>query len=308
MSGLLSAVIPTHNRLDTLLRVLDSLAAQQGAPAFEVVLVDDGSTDATPRTIPRKSYPFPLRYFPRPQGGPAKARNFGVQEAQGETVAFFGDDTILDPLCLRFHHAAREARGGGVAILGYTRWHPDLRPTRFMEYINEYGLQFGFRIIPDPERVPFNFFYTSNVSLPRRLMTEQGGFDETFPYAAWEDIELAYRMEKAGMVMAYEPRAVALHRHPTTIATFLQRQRRSGLAAAAFAAKHPERRDWLGAPLARALPRAMPRPLQWKARVARFFEFTPVPVPVSWYREIMEHAYLMGLNEALERERSADSA
>ena len=299
MSGLLSVVIPTHDRLDTLLRVLDSLSAQQGAPEFEVVLVDDGSTDGTARTIPERTYPFPFRYFPRPQGGPAKARNFGVGEAKGECVAFFGDDTILDPQCLKIHHEAREAHGGGVAILGYTRWHPELRPTRFMEYINEYGLQFGYKIIPDPARVPFNFFYTSNISLPKRLMTEQGGFDETFPYAAWEDIELAYRMEKAGMVMAYEPRAFALHHHATTIGTFIQRQLKSGLAAATFAQKHPERRDWLGAPLALALPPHAPKVLQWKERLARLFEFTPIPVPVAWYREIMEHAYLEGLREAL---------
>ncbi len=299
MTPLYSVVIPTHDRLDTLLRVLDSLAAQEGAPPFEVVLVDDGSTDATPRAIPGRAYPFPFRYFPRPQGGPAKARNFGIQEAAGEIVCFFGDDTLLDPGCLRFHHEARASRGGQVAILGYTRWHPDLHPTRFMRYINEYGLQFGYRIIPDPERVPFNFFYTSNVSLPRRLMTDQGGFDETFPYAAWEDIELAYRMEKAGMVMAYEPHAVALHHHATTLDTFARRQQKSGLAAATFARKHPERKDWLGAPLALGLPPGMPRRLRWKERLARLFEFTPVPVPVSWYREIMEHAYLMGLGEAL---------
>ena len=299
MNPIISAVIPTHNRLDTLLRVLDSLAAQKGAPPFEVVLVDDGSTDATPQTIPGRAYPFPFRYFPRPQGGPAKARNFGIKEATGAIIAFFGDDTILDPDCLRLHHEARASRGGQTAILGRTRWHPDLRPSRFMRYINEYGLQFGFSIIPDPEKVPFNFFYTSNISLPRRLLTDAGGFDETFPYAAWEDIELAYRLEQSGMVMAYEPRAVTLHHHPTTIATFIQRQRKSGLAAATFAQKHPERRDWLGAPLALALPSSMPRRLQWKERCARFFEFTPVPVPVSWYREIMEHAYLGGLKEAL---------
>jgi glycosyltransferase involved in cell wall biosynthesis len=300
MTPLFSVVIPTFNRYPALKEVLRSLEAQSGAPPFEVIVCNDGSTDATPRELPGLRFAFPFSHLTLPQGGPAGARNAGVKRASGTFIAFFGDDTTLAADCLARHAAAHEARPGATAILGQVVWARELRVTRFMRYIAEYGLQFGYRIIPDPENVPFNFFYTSNISLPRRLFQEAGGFDETFPFAAWEDIELAYRLQKDhGMRMAYEPRAVTRHDHPTTIASFLVRQNKSGRAASVFREKHPEMDGFLGAPLARTLPDAPSGAIHLKARIASLFERMPVPVPVRWYREIMEDAYLRGLREAL---------
>ena len=79
------------------------------------------------------------------------------------------------------------------------------------------GTQFGYSIIPDPDDVPFNFFYTSNVSLPRGTFLALGGFDEEFPYAAWEDVEFAYRATRAtpALRMVYRPAARTRHNHPT---------------------------------------------------------------------------------------------
>ena len=99
-------------------------------------------------------------------------------------------------------------------MIGYTRWHPRMRLNPFLRYINEYGLQFGYALIDDPENVPFNFFYTSNVSLPRELLLAEP-FDLSFPYPAWEDIELSYRLEKGGMRLVYDRTATVAHDHPT---------------------------------------------------------------------------------------------
>jgi len=300
MTPLFSVIIPTHNRFPVLKRVLQSLEAQAGSPPFEVIVCDDGSTDATPRELPGLRFSFPFTILSLPQGGPAKARNAGVRRAEGAFIAFFGDDTTIKADCLSLHAAAHEARPGSTAILGQVVWARELHVTRFMRYIADYGLQFGYKIIPDPENVPFNFFYTSNISLPRRLFQEAGGFDETFPFAAWEDIELAYRLQKDhGMRMVYEPRAVTFHDHPTSIASFLVRQNKSGQAAAVFREKHPEMDGFLGAPLARGVPDAPSGSLRLKTRVASLMEHLPVPVPVRWYREIMEDAYLRGLRAAL---------
>jgi GT2 family glycosyltransferase len=300
MKPLFSVVVPTHDRFDILVRVLQSVEKQAGAPPFEVIVADDGSTDSTPSEIPKLRFPFPFTYLPLPKGGPARARNAGVRSARGNLVAFFGDDTLLDPQCLAQHEAMHDLHGHTTAVLGRVDWAPGLRVTRFMRYINEYGLQFGYAIIPDAEHVPFNFFYTSNISLPRRLLDEAGGFDETFPFAAWEDIELAYRLQKNDqMRIVYAPRALTFHHHPTSILSFLVRQEKSGRSAAVFLEKHPEMEDFLGVPLARALPGAKPLHLRIKTRLARLMEHQPLPVPVGWYREIMEHQYLWGLKRAL---------
>src|SRR5213075_3125450 len=110
---------------------------------------------------------------------------------------------------------------------------------------NDYGLQFGYKLIRDGEVVPFNFFYTSNISIERELLAGHP-FDTTFPSAAWEDIELAYRLDALGLKIRYNARAVTRHHHPMTIDTFARRQYTVGKSGAIFYRKHPELGHFLG--------------------------------------------------------------
>ena len=246
-----SVVIPTYRRPDTLFRVLDALGEQQSPPDFEVVVVDDGSGDGTEERLRAYRAPYPLRGFSQENSGPARARNRGVEEARGRIVLFLGDDTVPEAQLLAVHGRAHAERPGrSVAVLGYTTWPRDRRVSPFLHQINEYGLQFGYGMIEDTESVPFNFFYTSNISLPRRLLVEAGMFDTTFPHAAWEDIEIAYRLTKDGMKILYRPEAVARHYHDITFRSFRRRQEKSGEAAAIFFERHPELGEFLAVPQA----------------------------------------------------------
>src|SRR5205085_10706294 len=93
-----------------------------------------------------------------------------------------------------------------------------MRITPLLVHLHGQGTQFGYALLKDPEDVPFNFFYTSNVSLPRTLFLSLGGFDTTFRAAAWEDIELAYRASRErGLRMVYRPAARCRHDHPTDL-------------------------------------------------------------------------------------------
>src|SRR5437660_1297223 len=80
--------------------------------------------------------------------------------------------------------------------------------------------------LPGPEEVPFNFFYTSNVSLQRATFESLSGFDDSFPSAAFEDVELAYRATRATrpLRIVFQPGARALHDHPTTLDAALARE------------------------------------------------------------------------------------
>src|SRR3954452_11080156 len=114
-----------------------------------------------------------------------------------------------------------------------------------MDYINDYGLQFGYKLIKDGDLVPYNFFYTSNISIDRQLLVDHP-FDTTFPSAAWEDIELAYRLNELGLKIRYNAKAVTRHHHPMTIDSFARRQYTVGKSGAIFYQKHPELGHFLG--------------------------------------------------------------
>jgi len=238
-----SIVIPTFNRLADLRRVVDAVSTQEvpRGSVFEVVVVDDGSSDGTWDWLQRRSNDPNLICRRQANSGPATARNLGAMTAGGEVVLFLGDDTVPQPSWLLAHLEEHRLFGGDgpLAVLGYTTFPAEIE-TPFQRFINEDGAQFGYRLIEQPRSVPFNFFYTSNISLPRELLLSNGGFREDFPAAAWEDIEFAYRATASGMRLCYQPRARCIHHHRIRPRTFCLRQRTSGRSAAIFARLHPE--------------------------------------------------------------------
>ena len=299
-----SVVIPTYNRLDVLPEVLAALEAQEDPPSFEVVVVDDGSTDGTSDWLESQRFDIPVQTLNQANSGPAAARNRGVKLARGGRVAFLGDDTVPSRGWLAIHHRASQARSAGkpVAVLGYTGWHPRLRLSPFLDYINEYGLQFGYALIEEPEAVPFNFFYTSNISLPRELLLAEP-FDLRFPYPAWEDIELSYRLKERGLRMIYEAQATVAHDHPTTVQRFMGRQEKAGYSAVVFYLLHEELGPFLG--LGPEGPPPLPPARQrWKDELlARILQYFPVRTPRLW-ENVLRYHYIRGLHRGW-RDRGA---
>src|SRR5437660_2401853 len=139
-----SIVIPTYNRLDVLRRVLDALGDQRDAPEHETIVINDGSTDGTDRAMSERQG---IVFRTQPNGGPGRARNHGVSVASGKFVIFIGDDTVPEPRFLAEHaRVHREANDDPLlGCLGYTGWPKSERVTAFMNYINDYGLQFGYK-------------------------------------------------------------------------------------------------------------------------------------------------------------------
>jgi glycosyltransferase involved in cell wall biosynthesis len=296
-----SVVIPTYRRPDTLFSVLEGLAAQKDAPDFEVVVVDDGSGGDTPALLDAYRPAYPFRFLSQENAGPAAARNRGVREARGETILFLGDDTVPEAELLAVHGRAHaQPRPYPVAVLGYTTWPRELKVSPFLHHINEYGLQFGYGLIDDAEAVPFNFFYTSNVSLPRALLMDVGLFDTSFPHAAWEDIEVAYRLMQRGMRMLYRPAAVARHHHDITFASFRRRQEKAGEAAAIFYEKHPQLGDFLAVPQAKTITDREAWPLNMLLPFwAALAEKRELPGGRRALERVLRDDYLRGLKRGL---------
>lgn len=295
-----SIVIPTYERPSTLFQVLDALGQQVAPPEFEVVVVDDGSRDSTRDRLRDYRAAYPFRFFSQGNAGPAAARNLGIERARERFILFLGDDTVPEAKLLAVHAEAHtQVRPFPAAVLGYTTWPRERRVSPFLHHINEYGLQFGYGLIEDSESVPFNFFYTSNISLPRALLKEAGLFDTTFSHAAWEDIEIAYRLMRMGMRIVYRPQAVARHHHDITFASFRRRQEKAGEAAAIFYRKHPELGDFLAVPQALLFRDGHPvsrRLLAWWAALAERWE---LPGGRRAVDRVLREDYLRGLNRVL---------
>jgi glycosyltransferase involved in cell wall biosynthesis len=292
-----SIVIPTYNRLPMLLRVLDALQKQIGAPEFETIVINDGSKDDTDPTLRNRS---DITYRLQENSGPGRARNHGVSLASGRFVIFIGDDTVPERNFLAEHARVHRETGGDphVACLGYTGWPRDGRVTAFMDYINDYGLQFGYRLIEDGAVVPFNFFYTSNISIDRELLAAHP-FDTTFPSAAWEDIELAYRLDKLGLKIHYNARAVTRHHHPMTVDSFARRQYTVGKSGAIFYRKHPELGHFLGVFELETRKLADEAQLARLRRRARIGERFRLLAKAKVFETLMREHYLRGLRDGL---------
>lgn len=240
----LSVVIPTKDRADALARTLDALEAQDAGDAeLEAIVIDNGSSDGTIAQVRRRTGTLPIRLLEQPRGGPAAARNAGVEAARGEVLLFLGDDTEpADEGLLRAHlglHAARPEPGYGV--LGRITWTPRQPVTPFMRWLENGGPQFHYcRLEPGPVDAA-SYFYSSHASLKRAIFEQVGGFDVRFPTAAVEDTELGVRLADGGLELDYHPELLVLHDHPTTPAQSLRRSVAVGRSAALYNELRPDR-------------------------------------------------------------------
>ncbi len=265
----LSVVIPTYNRALILKTCLERLSAQKGVD-FEVIVVDDGSTDDTGEVV--KGFvgegEMKVIYIKQKNALQAAARNRGVREATGELILFIGDDIFPEPGMLKTHVQAHEKNGGEEAVvLGFSTWDPTLKITEYMAFLDRSGWQFRYHALT-PGRLnmahPYKYFYTSNLSMKRSFF-EREQFDERFKVYGSEDIELGYRLWKdQGMELFYEPKAVAHHHHVLTEDDLPKKMESIGQSVVHYQRKHPE---------SGAIPRG---PKAWLVKVAIFPLFYPV--------------------------------
>lgn len=243
-----SVIMVTFNRREILRRTLLLYNAQEGmAGRFEIVLVDDGSTDGTLDMVEamRPDLAYPLTVLRLSQNdGPARSRNDGMAAASGALLCLTCDDILPDPNLLREHWTWHQERpDDAAAILGHIAWHPELKPTPLMRWLEANGDQFAYGDLRHGDVVPYSRFYTSNVSLKRRFVeAADEKLDERLTYG-FEDTEWGRRLAAKGMVLHYNANALGLHLHPTTLDSALRRIRAVGPSALVLREIHPEEFD-----------------------------------------------------------------
>lgn len=225
-----SVVVAVYNGARTLKACLDSLAHLR-YPDYEVLVVDDGSTDATPRI----AADFPgIRYLRHPANlGLSVARNTGIDAATGDIVAFTDADCRADPDWLRYVvgdlGAHRFAGVGGPNLLP-----PDDSCVAAAVLVSPGGPTHVMLDDRIAEHIP-----GCNMVFWKWALTEVGGFDPVFRKAG-DDVDLCWRLQHRGYRLGFSPAGCVWHYRRSTVRDYLNQQRGYGEAEALLERKHPE--------------------------------------------------------------------
>ncbi|MEV0265449.1 glycosyltransferase [Streptomyces sp. NPDC050617] len=255
----MSVVIPAYNARDSLELCLLSLSHQEGcgtAYTAEVIVVDDGSTDGTDTMVAELGGGLGIRVRcvrePRtPASGRARARNIGLRQATGDLVVLLDADQVVAPAFLAEHvasHTGQEALvvlgprfqlGEGAADRERLRSGFSLEALPPVVRGDEREPVFAaLDCGPDDLETAWHSMWTCNVSVRRSHLTALGGFDEAFLGWGLEDSELGYRLARAGVRFARNPRAVVYHEHRPGVTARMHREWRRNLAR--FERKHDD--------------------------------------------------------------------
>jgi GT2 family glycosyltransferase len=225
--------------LDGCLRSLEKL----NYPDYEVILVNDGSTDSVPQIAERYSY---IRYHAQPNRGLSVARNVGMDLARGDIIAYTDDDCFADPDWLYFL-VAKLLETGATGVGG-----PNLLPTNDGPVAACVSASPGTpaHILIDDnvaEHVP-----GCNMAFWADRLRAIGGFDPVYTKAG-DDVDVCWRLQEEGDQIVFAPAAMVWHHRRATVKAYLKQQRGYGEAEGLLKRKHPEKfrgfradLSWLG--------------------------------------------------------------
>lgn len=228
MKPLISVVLATYNRSEVLRKTLDHLAVQTlPGNQFEVIVIDDGSPDNTGEMVRSRigRVPFELTYLVHENRGPGATENRGIMAARGDWIVLLADDIHPTPTMLQsyidFHRQYPEAK---FAALGQVLQSPELPESAFQKHWDP----FRYWELDGLTELPYWKFWACNISVKRSFFIEHGLFREV-KGAAHEDVELGYRLHRAGLKILYLPEALAFHYHVETLEAAVKRAYERGL-------------------------------------------------------------------------------
>jgi glycosyltransferase involved in cell wall biosynthesis len=270
----ISLIICTRNRAAQLVGCLEAVARLRYSGSWELVMVDNGSTDATRRTIASfaERAGLPVRYVHQPTPGLSNARNAGLAVARGALIAFTDDDCYVDPELLTRTVAAFKRPDLGYVSGRILLHDPDDYPATVNESAEPLVFPPGRYLAPGAIR-------GANLAFRRTALDGIGGFDPLFGSGARfpaEDIDAAGRCSLRGWTGAYDPSIIVSHHHGRKAADVPKLFRAYDYGRGAYHAKlllydrapRAALRGWAGLP---RRMRARPSTLWWELAGAAGF-------------------------------------
>ena len=210
----ISIIVPAYNAAETLGECLAALL-DQSIPRgeYEVIVVDDGSTDATQELVEQ----YGVHLLTQANQGPAAARNLGVRHARGEILLFTDADCVpvrnwIEAMVAPFVDPEI------VGAKGVYRTRQNELVARFVQL--EYEDKCG-RMRLEPY---IDFIDTYSAAYRKAVFQKNGGFDPAFPQASGEDIDFSWRLSRKGYKMVFAPDAVVYHRHVASVLDYVRRK------------------------------------------------------------------------------------
>jgi len=228
-----SVIVPAYQAADVVGGCVAALTRQTLArETYEILVVDDGSTDETAAAAERAGADRVVRLAQN--GGPAAARNAGIAEARGEIVLFTDADCAPAPEWLALM-AAPFADPQVMGVKGVYR--TEQRPLMARLVQLEFEIRYErMRALPS-----IDFIDTYAAAYRRALLVEYGSFDTAFPIPSAEDVDLSFRLAKDGHRLGFAPDAWVAHRHPASLRAYLLRKARFGYWRALLYVRYPEK-------------------------------------------------------------------
>jgi GT2 family glycosyltransferase len=310
---IVSVLIPTHQRRAALQVALESLARQTVEPgSYEVIVATDACSDGTQEMIDALAVPYSLRRV-EPEGrGRSAAVNTALAAARGEVAIVLDDDMRVVPGFVE-RHRAHHPSGSRRCVLGAVPVGLDAESTHAARYVKA---KFDSHLarLSDPAHLALpRSFFTGNASVRMEVLSEVGGFDESFGIYGNEDVELSLRLRKAGVELGYDPEAKALQEYGKDLKGLQRDTLAKGRTTVMLARSHPEffadlrladpydaSRPWL---VVRALLLWLTRRLPATAAVAFAF-FSLLESAGFWrlplfYRPVLDYAFWAGVDATL---------
>lgn len=311
-----SVVIPTHQGRERVLRALASLCDQTVSPdSYEVVIAVDASTDGTAEAIDLFAAPYELRRV-SPQGrGRAAACNAAIADARGEVLVILDDDMEAAPQLVERHRSHHEGNAWHC-VLGAVPVALAADSSHAARYVKR-KFDLHMERLSDPAHLALpRSFYTGNASLRTEAMRAVGGFDESFGIYGNEDVELALRLRRDGIELAYDPEALARQSYCKDLGGLQRDTHEKGRTTVLLARSHPEvfadlrlaspddaSRSWLAL---RAVllwtTRRLPATAGAVFAAASLLERVGLWRAQLFYRPVLDYAFWAGVEVALREE------